>query len=318
MTGWKGLIACADSNIGFIRFTNEGIQIPLGVTVDNSVHTGLRTSSVFQFGIVVPSGTISMPLLSDDMTTSVETSVALGAKDKLILTRAIQPYDAAPDTYPILDTNNITIYRGDSAKILYEPWIESITVSSSAGQKIDVSLSLKSIYGEYSDINGFPEKPTFGKARAIMFNELDWTGLFNSISKFVSFDTESSYPKRFSITINNGIMNDETPNTSLAARIQKIRAIRGFALGYQSVTCSIDFAGQALNSAGDQVKQYSLPFGEVVDVGGLYTISDGIITERSLPVPSNEEIAISTLTITGMLAGNSPNDYPVNPGSLLL
>lgn len=319
LTGWRGVIVCDDSDVGDLRFTSENIDVPLAVEVDDSVHSGIRTSSVYYYSLVKPTGDVTFPLLSDNVTSVAET-IDLSSQMKTILTRAIQPHDSSATTaLPILDEGNITVHRGDSKKILTEPWISTLKVSGTTNNKIEVSVGLKALYGEVVDETAAPTT-TFGKARAIMFNELDWTQFTADVASSVYSET-TSVPRQFDITIDNGIQDDDTPNsdtTTFPDRVKRVRAMRGFALGYQSIAITVTYVGKALPKIAGVVSQHTIPIGGTLDIGGLYTVSDGIWTVRSLPMPGNNEIAISNFSFKGMLAADNTQNYPVNPGSLLL
>lgn len=325
-TGWRGVILCTDPAIGSdgaLRFTNESVDVPIEVSVDTELHSGVRTPSVFQFGIVKPSGSINFPFLEDAPYIDINgDDLSLSSGTKAVLNRAIQPNSTATAAYPILDADTITVYRGDIKKVLYEPWINTISLTGSAGSKIDIALGLKCVYGEVvkqSDPNEALSVLSFPKSRAITFNEMNWDLFRTNIAEVLELDP-TSVPQTFTLTVNNGILDDDTPNTSLDTRIKRIRAIRGFALGYMSITFDITFVGRALpwvNGTGLST-QYTLPTSSQIDIAGIYKLSGGIITTRTANIPGNNNLSTTQIMITGMLAGADLLDYPIEPGTLIL
>lgn len=333
LTGWRGVIVPTDGAVGPIRFTSESIDVPLAEEVNDSIHAGVRTSSVFTFGLVKPAGDIAFPLLSEDLSTTVESSVALSTQAKLLLTRAVQPYSAGTSaTLPVLDDTSIIIYRGDSKKTIYNPWINTLNMSGDAGQAINITLGIKAIAGKIEVDTNTPDtlNVKFNKARSITFNELSWDNFNTSVTNSLVASLGSSVsltndirPRRFTFNVENGLQDDDTPNNDIAGitdRIVRIRAIRGFALGYQRATFTATFIGAILPAVGGTVKQYSLPItpgGNGIDIGGLYNIVSGLVTVRQIPMPGTEEIATTEITIKGMLASNDGTNYLVTPGTLV-
>lgn len=311
-TGWRGL-AVLGTGLTALRFTNESVSIPLEINVNEDIHAGMRTDSVYSYGLVKPAGSISFPLTSDN-TGGFVTDVSPTIKTILqnVLNTPPQLWGSGEDLY---------LYRGDVAKYLQSPWIESITISGDAGNAITVELAIKAIYGEYQEVYA-ANNATLTKARALMFNELDWADTVSGLKLATANGSDPIAPRKFSIKIETGIVDDDSYNSS------NPRALRGFATGRLKVSGSLSFVGAAVNVSNITPPRGTasgegnfIPWGSSVNIGDLFTVKGGIWNTRKMDIPGMNDIAITDVEFKALYslndAGGVITSLPVSLGSLL-
>lgn len=311
-TGWRGLAVLNNETV--IRFTSESIDVPLAINVMDDVHAGMRTDSVYAYDLVKPTGDISFPLTSDNVT-GFTTDVSPS------LSTIIGQVLANP---PLLKAGggNLVIYRGDVVKTLTNPWISKISITGSAGNPVTVTMGLQSTYGEFTE-QTTPPTITLPKARALMFNELDWNSTISRL-KLATLNDDVITPRSFTIDIDTGLV----PDDSYSGISGNPRALRGFALGRLSVSGSLEFVGAAINSTNIAPPKGTasgegnhIPWTESVNMGDLFTIKGGIWTSRKMETPGMSDIAKTTVEFKALYslqdAGGITTSLPVALGTLL-
>lgn len=311
-TGWRGLAVLNGTTA--IRFTSESIDVPLAINVMQDIHAGMRSDSVYNYDLVKPTGTIEFPLTSDN-TTGFTTTIS---SDLITL---ISQVLANPPTM-LSGGGDLKIYRGDVVKTLTSPWINSIKISGSAGSPVSVTVDIKSIYGEYTEQTlSDPPNVTLPKARAILFNELDWAATVSRL-KLATLNNDVITPRSFDITIETGLVDDDSYNSG------NPRALRGFALGRLAVSGSLEFVGAAINSTNIAPPRGTasgegnfIPWTESVNIGDLFTIRGGLWDSRTMQTPGMSDIAKTSVTFKALYslvdAGGDTTKLPIALGTLL-
>lgn len=310
-TGWRGLAVLGAAQTA-LRFTSESVNIPLEINVSEDTHAGMRTDSVYSYGLVKPNGSISFPLTSDNyqgFTTTVSPTIKTILQNALLSPPTL--WGAGEDLY---------LYRGDVAKYLQSPWIEKITISGDAGNAVTVELGIRAIYGEYREAYA-ANNSTLTKARALMFNELDWAETVSGL-KLATANNDVITPRSFSITIETGIVDDDSYNNT------NPRALRGFATGKLKVYGSLSFVGAAVNYSNVTPPRGAasgegnfIPWSNSVNMGDLFTVLGGIWDSRTMNIPGMNEIAKTDITFKALFsladAGGDITALPIALGSLL-
>jgi len=311
-TGWRGLAVLNGTTA--IRFTSESIDVPLAINVREDIHAGMRSDSVYEYDLVKPTGDIVFPLTSDN-TTGFTTTIS---SDLITLISQV----VADPPKMLAGGGDLKIYRGDVIKTLTSPWINSIKISGSAGNPVEVTVNLMSIYGEYSEQTlSDPPNVTLPKARAIMFNELDFATTVSRL-KLATLNNDVITPRSFSVLIETGLVPDDSYNST------NPRALRGFALGRLSVSGDLEFVGAAINSTniapprGTSAGEGNfIPWDASVNIGDLFTIRGGLWNSRSMQTPGMSEIAKTSVTFKALYsladAGGDTTKLPVALGTLL-
>lgn len=317
-TGWLGTMFLDSYPI---RFDSENITIPMGLEVATDVHSGMRVPAVFEYRFIIPDGTFSFPLMCDPSVVVAAGSPATGLDSgtEAILKAAIQPYTDSgsyPPTPPPRLGNYMYIYRGDMNKTVTNPWCNTITVSGNAGQRVNASVAIRGTYGEYTTAT---EPPSVGGTiRAIMFNELQWnTDYLTTFADLNGYAGDSYFaPRDFTLTVNNNLQNDDSYND------ENPQALRGFTYGIQDISCDMGFLGGASPHRGGTESGYPNPLftalasGADFDIGGLYTILEGIWTTRTMVVAGNQDLNVTRATFAG-LAPTASSVYCIQPSTLL-
>lgn len=319
VAGWLGAISILTEGgpVG-LRFTDESVIIDQGLAVADDVHAGVRVPTIFEYRFIVPTGTISFPLVAESTHRLAPGGLTIEAGVKALMKYAIQPYEDN-GTYPPTPSpclgSEMTMYRGDCNKVVSNPWAESITVSGSAGQRVNVSLDIKGTYGFY-------EPPTtsnlaFPNARAVFFNELNWDkdNFTASLVQLTTAGDVSFSPRNFTFTCNNNLQNDESYNDEAP------QSLRGFFYGQQNITAELTIVGGAdAHRGGTEVGTDSPLLSDLgspyFNMADLYNIHDGLWERKVINIPGMTDIAVSTLTFRGMSSG-AGSVFCATPGAAL-
>lgn len=301
--GWKG--AMSSYYGGQLRFTDESITIPQGLTVPDDVHVAQRTPNVYQYELIIPDGTVGFPVMADRFQFLKDGGI-MDPACKQHLKLGICPYTDDMDAPP--EIGDTTIFRGDCNKVMLGAWIGQIEVSGDSGAQVAATMTLRALYG-YITTSITPAR--FNTiTRKVLFNELDWTG---GIPSAPLVDDSVVTPRSFRFSSNANIIDDNSYNAD------NPQSLRGFVYGRQAVECEVTLIGAAAPYRGGQAYTGDPASGKepvIADmfyVGGLYTIEKGVWTTKSIVTPGPADIAVSSLTLTGM----SLQQFGVGLGSFL-
>jgi hypothetical protein len=329
VAGWYGHIELlgngGDFAGGKLRFNTESINIPQGVELITDLHTGHRVPGAYRYTLVVPEGAISFPLLA------VSTNQAMTAVQPVppyqsgppdidvtmrkLMKKGLMPYqdmnqnDYFVDQVPCI--GDIVIHRGDMDKRIFDAWVGSMSVTGDANSNVSVTTNIMGIFGSIAS----PTRPDpiTEIVRAVHFNELDWVSSWGNPAylsnlKLTALGGQSTAdgkvrPRNFNININQNLQRDDSYNP------ENPQAIIGFTFAQQEVTAELTFTGAYVPASpgSDQLI-------ENIVLGGLFNITGGIWTAKTLMVPGPAELAATTLTLSAISSGL----FTVEPGEMLV
>lgn len=312
VAGWHGVINLLPNN-DYIRFTNETIDVPQGVSLMDGLHVGQRVPGVYKFDLIKPSGSISFPLMVEANTAllgACYSTPVLEAASRHMLRAAIQPFTGTESEMPRIATT-ATVYRGDVKKILTDVWSDNVTINGSANGEVDCTLTVKATYGTVVQQNEIPTGFTT-MARALHFNEFDWSSLGTGMgltavggqSNPDQLLTDIVRPKSFNLTVSSGLIEDDSYNPCYP------QALVGFTMGQQTATCEITLVGgYTIPNAAATPQTFNN-----INIGDLYSFTSGLWTSKSYAMPGPADLAVTSVTLSAIAAAY----YCVEPGSLLL
>ena len=305
--GWQGVILLDNNDDNKLVFLTESLVVDMGIELAQEVHIGQRTSGIYQYRLIQPSGTLTIPLLTDVRPIPTDQAPPLIQSCKDVLFRGIYPTTGHENELPLL-AERMDVFRGDVVKKIHKPYVNSITLSGSSNNNITCDLDIRAIYGEY-DVDNKTTNRGFGRiARAVFFNELNWS--VTNFSKVVYYGTPTGVtlvPRNFTLTVSGNLIADDSYNPEMP------QALRGFVPGRQDISCSITVVGGANVARGGTELTDPVEI-NAMNIANIYTINHGIWTSRTINVAGPADINVSEITLSGMGTGL----FSVQPGSMIV